>query len=89
MLVTTIIDFNVFIDHCKVLLPLNKSVKCTLDNSKYTGYNIWRSKDWSALLYQKTETERMGGPQSLLLSVFRKYRKKCLPDSALTFSPTR
>jgi len=28
-----------------------------LDNSKYTGYNIWHSKDWSALLYQKTETE--------------------------------
>ena len=23
----------------------------------YMGYNIWRSKDWSALLYQKTETE--------------------------------
>ena len=57
MLVTTIIDFNVFIDHCKVLLPLNKSVKCTLDNSKYTGCNMWRSKDWSALLCQKTETE--------------------------------
>ena len=28
----------------------------TLDNSKYTGYNIWHLKDWSVLLYQKTET---------------------------------
>ena len=34
-----------------------KSVKCTLDNSKKTGYNIWHSKDWSALLYRKTEIE--------------------------------
>ena len=41
----------------KCCCPLIKSVKCTLDNSKYTGYNIWHSKDWSALLYQKTETE--------------------------------
>ena len=39
----------------EVLLSFNKSVKCTLDNRKYTGYNIWHSKDWSALLYQKTD----------------------------------
>ena len=37
MLVKTIIVFNVFIDHCEVLLSFNESVKCTLDNSKYTG----------------------------------------------------
>ena len=43
------------LNHCEVLLFFNKSVKCTLDNSKYTRYNICHSKDWSALLYQKTE----------------------------------
>ena len=41
----------------KCCCPLIKSEKCTLDNSKYTRYNIWHSKDWSALLYQK-KTEK-------------------------------
>ena len=39
----------------KCCCPLNMSVKCTLDNSKYTEYNIWHSKHWSVLLYQKLE----------------------------------
>ena len=37
-----------------IAVLLIKPVKCTLDNSKYTGYNIWHSKDWAALLYQKS-----------------------------------
>ena len=47
------------LNHCEVLLSFNKSVKCALDNSKYTRYNIWLSKDWSDLLYQKDWTENL------------------------------
>ena len=35
------------LNHC--CCPLIKSGKCTLDNSKYTRYNILHLKDWSAL----------------------------------------
>ena len=38
-----------------------------MDNSKFKRYNICHSKDWSALLYQKTEnwTELYGGKSSV------------------------
>ena len=45
----------------KCCCPLIKSVKFNLDNSKYTGYIIWHLKDWSALLYQKTEKAQFKG----------------------------
>ena len=40
--------------HPQIQIP-NAFPECTLDNCKYAGYNIRHSKDWSALLYQKTK----------------------------------